>query len=356
MAKKPKADADQASDNPLHPRRTSVLFGHEREERIFVNAYSARSLHHAWLISGERGIGKATFAYRAARFLLSRDMNLSGTDNGVTSLSVSPASPTARQIASGAHPAFFVLESEGGTISADAVRGLRHFLGLTSATGWRAVVVDDVNSLTIPASNALLKALEEPPPRTVFFLVSHGGAAVMPTIRSRCVRVTLKPLNKDSLQKAVRTAFASVERELPDAKTLDAATGDGGGSVSNLLAKLDETMFALQKTVDGVFRSLPRLDVNDIHTIIRSATGARNADVFSAVCDMIETKVEREARRLAGGPGSQIAAGRWAGYWSGFRTQRQDVETLNLDKGAFLIGAFSDMQTVSREITLKNPQ
>ena len=201
MAKRKSAETSTSEEagapDPLHPRLTNTLFGHEAAEDLFLSAFNARSLHHAWLLTGERGIGKATFAYRAARFLLSQDASCPGA-HPAPSLAVPASHPVARQIAAGAHPSLFVLGSDAegsASIGVESVRKLRAFLSLTSPGGWRAMIVDSANDLTIASANALLKAVEEPPPRTVFFLVSHGAAAVMPTIRSRCIKLAFRPLD-----------------------------------------------------------------------------------------------------------------------------------------------------------------
>ena len=103
----------------------------------------------------------------------------------------------------------------------EEVRKLRSFLSLTSPGGWRAVIADPANDLTIASANALLKAVEEPPPRTVFFLVCHGAATVMPTIRSRCVKLVLRPPGQTDFAEAVRAACKAREIEAPDGGALE---------------------------------------------------------------------------------------------------------------------------------------
>ena len=197
-SKETKAGAgdSEAEGFALHPRFTEALSGHGAAEETFLRAFNAGALHHAWLVTGERGIGKATFAYRAARFLLSRD---AAAPTPAETLDVPQSHPAVRQIAAGAHTSLFVLGEAPGTAAAasigvDEVRRLRSFLSLTSPGGWRAMIVDPANDLTIASANALLKAIEEPQARTVFFLIGHGASTVMPTIRSRCVKLVLRPL------------------------------------------------------------------------------------------------------------------------------------------------------------------
>ena len=148
MAKRKSAETSTSEDagatDPLHPRLRDTLFGHEAAEDLFLGAFNARSLHHAWLLTGERGIGKATFAYSAARFLSSQDQAAAAL-HPAPSLAVPATLPVARQIAAGAHPSLFVLGSDAegsASIGVESVRKLRAFLSLTSPGGWRAMIVD----------------------------------------------------------------------------------------------------------------------------------------------------------------------------------------------------------------------
>ena len=138
-------ESSDAPENALHPRKTLVLYGQAKAEGSFLNAFKAGTLHHAWLLTGERGIGKATFAYRAARFLIGQGEVAHNAASEAQTLAMSAEHPVTRQIAAGAHPSLFVLGSDGsgagetGTISVDAARKLKGFLALTSTSGWRAI-------------------------------------------------------------------------------------------------------------------------------------------------------------------------------------------------------------------------
>jgi DNA polymerase-3 subunit delta' len=336
----------------------AALYGHRTAERVFLNAYNAGTLHHAWLLTGERGIGKAAFAYRAACFLLSRESHAA---QGESTLDVPREHPVARQIAAGAHPSLFVIGASGAAASSaaigvDEVRKLRAFLGLTSPGGWRAVIVDSANSLTISSANALLKAVEEPPRRTVFFLISQGAGAVMPTIRSRCVRLGLRPLNNADFRSAVVAACKAGELALPDEAMLQRLGASAAGSPGKALSLLAGNLLPLAEKVDMIFSRLPHLDQTPVNQLLQSATGAKNAENFARICDLIEESVEAKAREEARrGPSDVAKAGAWANLWHHLRDKRSELETLNLDKGAFLIGAFSDIEQVARESSLAFP-
>ena len=186
----------------VHPRETSTLSGHREAEQALLNAYRGDRIPHAWLIGGAQGIGKATLAYRMARFVLAhRDALAAGVRRAET-LWVDPSNPVARHVAAGAHGGLLTLErslNEKGVmrtvITVDETRETISFFGSTAAVeGWRVCVVDTVDELNPNAANALLKVLEEPPRQSLFLLVSHAPARVLPTIQSRCRKLALRPL------------------------------------------------------------------------------------------------------------------------------------------------------------------
>src|SRR6516165_3631090 len=208
------ADEDH-NDVPL-PRETTVLFGHDGAEREFLAVYRSGRVPHAWLIGGEPGIGKATLAYRIARFVLAHPDPSRVPD--VASLAVDPDHRTVRRIAASAHPDLLTLERTVGdtgklrtVITVDQVRRLSTFFGSTAGEGgWRVCIVDSADELKYPeGSNALLKMLEEPPQRSLFLLVSHAPGRLLPTIRSRCRRLALRPLGQGDVARAAATALGA---------------------------------------------------------------------------------------------------------------------------------------------------
>ncbi len=352
MAKRKSSDTKSEEEGgeaqALHSRHTHALLGHAAAEETFLRAFNAGTLHHAWLVTGERGIGKATFAYLAARFLLSRD---AARPAPAQSLAVPASHPAARQIAAGAHPSLFVLgEADKASIGVDEVRKLRSFLGLTSPGGWRAMIVDPANDLTIASANALLKAVEEPPQRTVFFLIGHGASTVMPTIRSRCVKLGLRPLDAGSFAGAVSSACERGGLDEPEPAALENLHRISGGAPGRAVEFLAGGLLPLAGTVDKILKSLPRTDYALVHSLIQSTSGARNAQTFDRLCDLIEERLEANARQALEGVADAAKAAGWARAWQDFRQRRADMDILNLDKGAFLLGAFSDMESMVRKI------
>ena len=175
--------ADAESSAP-HPRETTALFGHREAEAALLNAYKSGRIPHAWLIGGARGIGKATLAYRMARFVLTHRDPLSPAVQHAETLAVDESAPAARHIANGAHGGLLVLERTANdkgvlrtVITVDETRETISFFGSTAAVeGWRVCIVDTVDELNPNAANALLKILEEPPQQSLFLLVSHAPA------------------------------------------------------------------------------------------------------------------------------------------------------------------------------------
>ena len=202
-----------------HPRETYDLIGQESALARAARAIRSGLPPQAWLIAGPPGVGKATFAYRIARYLLRHG----ASDAGPADLSVAANDIVSRQIEAQSHPGLLVLkrrinEKTGKlktVLEVDEVRRLGAFFGLTSAAGaWRVVIVDSVDEMKDNGANALLKILEEPPAKGILLLVSHAPGALLPTIRSRCQRLDLKPLDETTLA-------AALERLLPDTKGKD---------------------------------------------------------------------------------------------------------------------------------------
>jgi DNA polymerase-3 subunit delta' len=235
----PKASED--SETP-HPRTTGVLFGHASAEAALLAAYRGGRIPHAFLIAGPKGIGKATLAYRLARFVLAHPDPAAPEVAKATSLAVDPEHPVARHIAAQGQPDLLILErtlNDKGVlhkqIAVDDIRRSVAFFGSTAREGgWRIAIVDAVDELNKSSANALLKVLEEPPQRALLLLVSHSAARVPATLRSRCRILTLRPLAETDVAAAVAVATGS---PVDDAEVVAAAAA-ADGSVSRALAFL----------------------------------------------------------------------------------------------------------------------
>src|SRR6187397_1591470 len=216
---------------------TSELFGHAEAEYTLLDAYRGGRIPHAWLIGGETGIGKATLAYRMARFVLAYPDPAMPAVQKAQSLAVPADNPAARRIAGQAHSDLLVLErvineKTGKLFTVTRVEDIRRtvpFFGSTAGEGgWRVAVVDPLEELNKNGENALLKVLEEPPPRTLLLLVSHAPGRVLPTIRSRCRTLFLRPLAAEDVARALAAATGE-ETESDDIRAASAAADGSVG-------------------------------------------------------------------------------------------------------------------------------
>src|SRR6202521_2085458 len=274
----------------VHPRETSTLAGHREAETALLNAYRSGRIPHAWLIGGAQGIGKATLAYRMARFVLAhRDAQSTDVQRAET-LQVDPSDPVARHVAAGAHGGLLTLErtlNDKGVmrtvITVDEARETISFFGSTAAVeGWRVCIVDTVDELNPNAANALLKILEEPPRQSLFLLVSHAPGRVLPTILSRCRRLTLRPLSTaDVIQAAAQAADLAI-----DDPALSEAAEAAEGSVARTLTLLGGDAVKLHQRTAALLASLPQVDPRELHAL-GDALGGSDRVALAAVIDSI---------------------------------------------------------------------
>jgi DNA polymerase-3 subunit delta' len=237
-------ETDRLEGQP-HPRETFALVGQGVALARAARAIRAGRVPSAWLITGPPGIGKATMAYRIARYLL----RYGATDKGLEDLSVPPKDSVSLQVAAGAHPGLLVLKRglnpDTGklmtVLGVAEIRKLAGFFGMTSgAGGWRVAIVDTADDMNDQAANALLKALEEPPSRAMLMLLANAPGRLLPTIRSRCQRLDLRPLGEAELD-------AELARRLPelDAGERASLAKLSGGSIGAALSLASEDGLAL---------------------------------------------------------------------------------------------------------------
>ena len=352
------------------PRAHDGLVGHEAAQQLLLESWNAGRMPHAWLITGRRGIGKATLAYRVARFVLAQGKSDDGGLFGDAlapaqpdSLALAPDHPVAARVASGGHPDLRVLEPgmvnpatgrPSRQIVVSQVRQAVQFTNMTSAEdGWRVVLVDPADELNASAQNAILKSLEEPPPMALFLLVSNAPGRLLPTIRSRCRRLALDPLPDAVVEDllAQQLPDLSPEDRAALARLADGSIGDATALEASGGLELYRTVLRLMETLDSP-------DVAAIHalgdSVARAAQG--KPDPFATLRDLMDRWLARlvlsAARRE---PAPEIVPGeagimaqlqarapldQWMAVWEKVTGLLERADRANLDRKQTVVSAF----------------
>lgn len=302
-------DAEDPRENEHHPRRRTDLVGHQSVEETLLRQLGSGRMHHGWLFAGPRGIGKATLAYRLARFLLA--FPDPGAAAGRSSLFVPAEAPVAHRIAARGHADLITLERAYDAkaerlkteIVVDDVRKASGFFGRTAGEGgWRICIVDAAEDLNTESANALLKILEEPPARSLFILVSHQAGRLLPTIRSRCLRLDLPPLTEADTVAVVATMADQPADEIERAARLSKGSP---GRALELLNSQGAKYFDLLRQI--MSRS-QNIDLAAKTSIADGLQGRDMAEDFTIFSELLLSFVADIARRAAlAGEGAALA-------------------------------------------------
>jgi len=333
-----------------HPRETPNLFGHREAETALLAAYRSGRIPHAWLIGGAPGIGKATLAYRMARFVLTnRDPQAASVQRAET-LAVDPNNHVARQITAGAHGGLLVLErslNDRGVmrtvITVDETRETIAFFGSTAAVdGWRVCIVDTVDELNPNAANALLKILEEPPQRSLFLLVSHSPARALPTILSRCRKLPLRPLAADDVIRAASQAAGMAADDPALAEAAEAAEG----SVARALTLLGGDALKLQQRTAALLATLPHFDPRELHAL-GDALGTSDRVALAAFVDGVDRWIGEKLRAEDANANLPRLA-RLAEVWEKIVRAARDTAEYNLERKPLVFSVFGMLAEATR--------
>ncbi len=328
MPTQPRASQSAPSSGP---RDTDRLIGHEAAEAALLDALRGGRLHHAWLITGAEGVGKATLAYRFARRLLG---------GGTATLDMARSDPVFRRVAANTHADLLTIEREWDDkkkrlkkqVSAESVREIPPFLHLTPAEGgWRVVILDGAEDVNPQSANALLKVLEEPPPRAVLMLVCSAPGRLLPTICSRCRHLALAPLDDAAMALALRTSLPEME-EADRATLATLARGSPGRALAlaegglQLAALANE---ALQAGPDmSLLRAYEMADALREQAEFETFMGLLQNGIAAAVTASVRGTADAGQRRL-------IAAGStlfWAETAEAIARLAQETERSNMDR------------------------
>ncbi|MSQ87472.1 MAG: DNA polymerase III subunit delta' [Alphaproteobacteria bacterium] len=355
------------------PRANPYLIGHAVAESDYLSAWSGGRLAHAWLIAGPRGIGKATLAYRMARFALAQQVGSAEADmfGGLPppqTLEMSASHPVFRRVQAMGHSDFRSIErlwsdakqtKRKTVIGVDEVREIGGFLSMTPAEGaWRALVIDAADEMNNNAANAVLKILEEPPDRALLFLVVHNADRLLPTIRSRCRRLDLRPLT----QIQVGTLIG---RYRPDIKSADvtplAILADG--SIGRALELADEGGIGLFRNLIDLLQDAPKFNISKLHALGDQAT---KGDAFRTLMGLLSWWLARVATQGAQDtlqhapdiiPGERTASSKlaaaaspavWADIWQQITHLANRTEAINLDKKRSILTALMKVESAAK--------
>lgn len=282
-----------------------MILGQDKAVEQFASAWATRKLHHAWLLAGPRGVGKASFAHAAARRVL---VDGAGPPVELPGIETPDDHPTVRLVEAGSHPDMRWLErienpkaKVAGTlyrnIIVEQIRALGEFMSLSAAlSSWRVAVIDSVDDLESSGANALLKMLEEPPANTIFFLVSHAPGRLLPTIRSRCRLLQFDPLDDDAMTSILEEKspeLSPAERK----RIVGMSFGSAGRALAFArlgLAKLEDAALAIIRQGDPTNARRAEL-ANDLGK-------KTSAERYAAFLELAPSLIAREARSLRGGP------------------------------------------------------
>lgn len=347
------------SDTEFLPQKNNYLIGHTEEENTFLQAWKNNAMHHAWILSGAEGIGKATLAYRIARFLLWADPS---KREQYKSLDVPVFSSTFQQVSKGSHPDLKVLQRDfietdrkkiisaiqkgealddddlsnlkrSAYIRVDDVRQINTFLSKTSFNeGWRIVIIDSVDDLNQNASNALLKILEEPPVKTLLLLISHNMVKLMPTIRSRCAKLTMKALTDTDVASLIRRYRPQVNEQ-----KVQRLVNLSGGSIGRALLYADTDADEIYATLSSLLSAPNSASTTQI--IDFSAQMAADSDKFDILQELL---IKFLKQRL---PSSHDPEN-LSRYWEIINDMFSDCRYINMDKKLMLINLLSDISRV----------
>lgn len=347
----------------MHPRENPDFFGHEDVLAILYSSFTGGKIPGAWLFSGPRGIGKATLAYRFARFML---YNSNITNDGLFAaklpqkdLSIPGASPVFAKVSIGSHPDLLVLEagsddssSVSGDILVDDARKIGNFLHLTSSeTPYRIVIVDSIDDMNSNAANSILKLLEEPPLNAMFILISHSPGRLLPTIRSRCRHVKMREMAANDALKVLQNISPDISDDT-GISLIELASGSAGIAYDLHINKGIE----IYSSIIGILSSLPKLDIVATQKLGESVSG-KNNDNYWRITRMLLNKIIIDITKLSVLENNgytidgkktlhniklsvAISTERLLEIWSESNNLLEEADNLHLDRKAILMKIF----------------
>jgi DNA polymerase-3 subunit delta' len=338
-------EADRIEGQP-HPRETYRLSGQGAALARAAHAIRGARVPSAWLIAGAPGVGKATFAYTIARYLL----RYGATAEGPADLAVAPNDIVSKQIEAQSHPGLLVLarrvDDKGKmptALKVGEIRRLSGFFGLTSALGgWRVAIVDTADDMNEEAANALLKILEEPPPRGLLLVLAHAPGRLLPTIRSRCQRFDLKPLEEDTL-------LAELAERLPDMDEKDriALVHLAEGSLGLALRLVSEDGLEMARAAESLLDTRGAPDIPKLLALGDKVARARD-DGLAHFGQFLRQALANRVRARAEG-GKSAGLDRWVEVWERLNAMYARADGLHLDPRQTVLSSALALNATKRQ-------
>ena len=342
--------ADKIEGIP-HPAENLHVIGHEETILQILQQYASGRMHHALLLTGPRGIGKTTLALRIASHVF-RHPN--GINAPLTLDAPVENDPTDGKLAARSHPNLLHMTRPWDEktkkfktqLTVDVIRLTIPFFGTSRGEeGWRVAIVDAADDMNASASNALLKILEEPPAKTLFFVISHSPAKVLPTIRSRCQQISLKPLS-DDLVLSILDGFGALEDLNTSDKSLLAKLAKGSVRTGLLLAR--ENGLEIYKSFLDACNQLQRPDWAQVQTMAEKVTARGKEDGFRLLLGFAMEYMEGHATGRLGQKNDTSKLARWAQVWEKTQNSTRIADGYNLDKKQVILNLFHDMGEAAR--------
>ena len=360
-------------ENAPHPRETTLLLGQDKAQTDFLSAFQSGRMHHAWLITGPRGVGKATLAWKIAKFLLAQPSDISGMFADETpiadTLDVDPNHPVMRRLAALGEPRMFLCrrpwddktKKHKRDITVEETRALKAFFNLSAADGgWRVAIVDAADEMNSSAANALLKILEEPPEKTIILLVSHQPARLLPTIRSRCRELRCEKLSGVDMAQALHNA------EFEAGQNPEALAELADGSVGEAIRITSEDGLKRYTDLVSLAAQSPQMDRQTALRLANACVGKGNEPTYDLSLRLIRQMLARIARFAALQPstlqeaaqdeasmlaklGPNVQAARkWADLSAELTARSNHARAVNLDPSSVILDMLLKINETAR--------
>lgn len=344
-------EVDEIPGYPL-PHERDKLIGHADAEQALLEAYRSQRLHHAWILGGPKGTGKATLAFRFARFVIVHPDRMGPETASAQSLSVSPDHAVSRQLSAGGHPNILHLRRPWddkskrfkSDLPVDEIRRTVSFFGTTaSAKAWRICIVDAADDMNASSANALLKVLEEPPERCLFLVLSHAPGRLLPTIRSRCRRLDLEPLSAADITQGLRELSSA---QLPSESDLMEIAETADGSLRSAIMLLSGDGLQITQGFRKLAGNTGSLDLAGVHALADLVSARGQTDNWESFQHIAQTWLHARMRQVLKDRLSEAQG--YVELWDRTRKSVGEADALNLDRKQVVLDFFLSLRALHR--------